>query len=348
MRVADYIMHRLVQLGVKKVFFLPGGGAMHLNDALALNDSLESILCLHEQACGIAAEAAAKISNTPAACLVTSGPGATNAVTATLGAWLDSTPVFFISGQVKSADLKGDTQLRMLGNQEADIVSIVKPITKMAITLKHAQDTQVIFDQLEVAALSGRRGPVWLDVPLDIQSQEINIELNALGRTRPEHSHSSMAVDNFLTADILSLIRNAKRPAIIAGNGIRMAGAEEGFIRLAENLGIPVLTSWLSLDLIEDTHPLNAGRPGSMAPRWANFTLQNSDCLLILGCRLDLAMLAYSHERFARGAKKIIIDIDPAEIEKLKMDFSIAIVEDVGVLIEDINNKIKSDNVTYS
>ena len=310
MRVADYIMLRLVKIGVKQVFFLPGGGAMHLNDALAINENLESVLCLHEQACGIAAEAAAKISNKPSACLVTSGPGATNAVTATLGAWLDSTPVFFISGQVKSADLKGDTQLRMFGNQEADIVSIVKPITKMAVTLKSAKDISKVFDQLEIAALTGRRGPVWLDVPLDIQAQEIDVDVDCLIKSPIEIHAASSDISDAQIDNILNLLKDAKRPVIIAGNGVRIAGADRAFIELAEKLGIPVLTSWLSLDLIEDEHPLNAGRPGSMAPRWANFTLQNSDCLLILGCRLDLAMVAYSHERFARGAKKIIVDWD--------------------------------------
>lgn len=344
MRVADYIMLRLVKIGVKQVFFLPGGGAMHLNDALALNDDLESVLCLHEQACGIAAEAAAKIRNIPSACLVTSGPGATNAVTAVLGAWLDSTPVFFISGQVKTSDLKGNTQLRMLGNQEADIVSIVKSITKMAVTLRNAKEVSAVIDQLEIAALTGRRGPVWLDVPLDIQSQEIDVQHHILDGSPPKTDPAPVRTSELEVKNILNLLKNAKRPAIIAGNGIRVAGADKIFNKLIESLGIPVLTSWLSLDLIEDEHPLYAGRPGSMAPRWANFTLQNSDCLLILGCRLDLAMVAYSHERFGRGAKKIIVDIDAAEIKKLKMDFSISINGDVGEFIDAMNKKIDSDS----
>ena len=163
MRVADYIMNRLAELGIKQVFFLPGGGAMHLNDALGRHPDLEPILCLHEQACGIAAEAAGKLSGGPSACMTTCGPGATNAVTATLGAWLDSTPVFFISGQVKTADLKAGTGLRMLGVQEADIVSIVSSITKRAVTLTDPEAVAEVFDELEYAAFNGRRGPVWLE-----------------------------------------------------------------------------------------------------------------------------------------------------------------------------------------
>jgi acetolactate synthase-1/2/3 large subunit len=340
MRVADYIMLRLENLGIRQIFFLPGGGAMYLNDALALNKNLEGVLCLHEQACGVAAEAAAKITNGPSACLVTSGPGSTNAVTATLGAWLDSTPVFFLSGQVKSTDLKGESELRMLGNQEADIVSIVKPITKMAITLKNAKDVVAVFDKLEMAALTGRRGPVWLDVPLDIQSQEIHTEQSFLETKEKVPRSEMMQINKIEIEKIFQILQKAKRPVIVAGNGIRMGGADKIFIDLVEKLNIPVQTSWLSLDLIEDTHCLYAGRPGSLAPRWANFTLQNSDCVIILGCRLDQAMVAYSHERFARGALKVIVDIDPSEVKKLKMDFSVSVIGEVGIFIEAMSKEL--------
>ena len=291
MRVADYIMDRLVQLQIKQVFFLPGGGAMHLNDALAAREKdLEPVLCLHEQACGIAAEAAGKLLSGPSACMVTSGPGATNLVTATLGAWLDSTPVFFISGQVKTADLKTGTGLRMLGVQEADIVTMVKSITKMAVTLTNPKDIGVVFDELEAAALEGRRGPVWLEVPLDIQAAQIDPD--ALPRADKSKKVSPIGVEDDVVQATLNLLQGAQRPVLLVGSGVRSAHAERLLIEFAEQARIPVLTSWLGMDLISDDHPLYAGRPGAIAPRWANFALQNSDSLLVIGCRLDMALTA--------------------------------------------------------
>lgn len=339
-RVADYIMARLARLGVGQVYFLPGGGAMHLNDALGRHPDLEPILCLHEQAAGIAAEAAGKLTGGPSACMTTCGPGATNAVTAVLGAWLDSTPVFFISGQVKSADLKAGTGLRMLGVQEADIVSIVEPITKAAVTLTDPEAVAEVFDQLECAALSGRRGPVWLDVPLDVQAAQVEPE--KLRRAKP----AAATVEVDLAAPVmrtLELLRSAKRPGIIAGSGIRMAGAVESFQHLIERAGVPVMPTWLAMDLIEDEHPLYGGRPGSIAPRWANFALQNCDLLLVLGSRLDMALTAYNHANFAPHAKKVVVDIDPAEIAKLQMPIEVPVVSDVKPFIESLAAAIAAE-----
>lgn len=334
MRVADYIMERLARLGVRHVYFLPGGGAMHLNDALGRHPELEPILCLHEQAAGIAAEAASKVTGLPSACLTTCGPGATNTITAVLGAWLDSTPVFFISGQVKSADLKGHSGLRMLGVQEADIVSMVKPITKKAITLLNPESIAEVFDELEYAALSGRRGPVWLDIPLDLQAALI--EPDKLKRAcLPENNDKQNFKD--IVQKTIELLKNSARPGIIAGHGIRMSGAVEVFRDLIEKVGAPVMPTWLAIDLIEDEHPLYGGRPGSIAPRWANFTLQNCDLLIVLGSRLDMALTAYNHENFAPHAKKIIVDIDLAEIEKLQMDITLPVVADVKEYISALN-----------
>lgn len=327
MRVADYIMDRLAQLQIRQVFFLPGGGAMHLNDALGVHPQLEPIVCLHEQACGIAAEAAGKLLSGPSACLVTSGPGATNVITAALGAWLDSTPVFFVSGQVKTADLKAGTQLRMLGVQEADIVTMVQSITKLAVTLTDPQQVGIVFDRLEKAALTGRRGPVWLDVPLDVQA--MTIEPDQLARLPREESAPPPATELAAQAKaVIDLLMQAKRPVLVVGNGVRSAHATKELMQFAEHTGIPVLTTWLGMDQIADDHPLYAGRPGSIAPRWANFTLQNSDFLLAIGARLDMALTAYAHELFARGAKKVMVDIDAAEIQKMRMDIVVPVIAD--------------------
>ena len=339
MRVADYIMSRLADLGVGQVYFLPGGGAMHLNDALGRHPALEPVLCLHEQAAGVAAEAASKLRGGPSACMTTCGPGATNAVTAVLGAWLDSSPVFFISGQVKSADLKGDSGLRMLGVQEADIVSIVAPITKHAVTLTDPLAAAEVFDQLEQAALSGRRGPVWLDIPLDIQAAQIDPA--QLRRALPLPITASADLQEPV-AKTIELLRNAQRPAFIAGSGIRMAGAVEEFRNLFEQAGIPVLPTWLAMDIIEDDHPLYGGRPGSIAPRWANFTLQNCDLLIVLGSRLDMALTAYNHANFAPNARKVVVDIDAAEIAKLKMPIDVAVVSDAKPFIHALNVAVQT------
>jgi len=326
-RVADYIMQRLALLGIRQVYFLPGGGAMHLNDALGIHSSLEPIVCLHEQACGIAAEAAGKLLSGPSACLVTSGPGATNVLTPLLGAWLDSTSVFFISGQVKTADLKTGTQLRILGVQEVDIVSIVQSITKLAITLTDPQQVGIVFDQLEEAALTGRHGPVWLDVPLDIQAVKIDPDLLA---RLPKVGNVSLQTTELAVQSkaVIDLLMQSQRPVLVVGNGVRMAHATKEMLQLAERAGIPVLTTWLGMDQIPDDHPLYAGRPGSIAPRWANFALQNSDFLLAIGARLDMELTAYAHELFARGAKKVMVDIDSAEIHKMRMDIAIPVVAD--------------------
>ena len=335
MRVSDYIMLRLAALGVKQVYFLPGGGAMHLNDALACNRDLEPILCLHEQACSIAAEAAAKIKSAPSACLVTTGPGGTNTVTGVLGAWLDSTPVFFVSGQVKTADLKKNSGVRILGVQEADIISIVSSITKKSVTLLDPQDVAFVFDQLEEAAMSGRRGPVWLDVPLDIQAAVVDTK--DLRRYTPAKSIKPTLSD--LSIDkVIELLSKSQRPVLIAGNGIRIAGAADKFRDLVEQLGVPVQTTWLGMDLIEEDHILYSGRPGSLAPRWANFTLQNADLLIVIGSRLDMAMTAYAHDRFARGAIKVMVDIDPAEIKKMGFKVELPIISDAKVFVEALSD----------
>lgn len=342
MRVADYLMDRLARLGIRHVYFLPGGGAMHLNDALGRHPLLEPVLCLHEQAAGIAAEAAGKLTGGASACMTTSGPGATNAMTAVLGAWLDSTPVFFVSGQVKTADLKGASGLRMLGVQEADIVSMVAPVTKRAVTLTDPQAVAEVFDELEHAALTGRRGPVWLDVPLDVQAAQVDpatLRRATLPDPAPRPDLSAPV------ARTVELLRSARRPAIVAGAGIRMAGAVDVFRRVVERAGVPVLPTWLAMDVIEDDHPLHAGRPGSIAPRYANFTLQTCDLLIVLGARLDMAMTAYDHANFAPHAAKVVVDIDPAEIAKLAMPVDIAVVADVGHFLERLDDALVQDDI---
>ena len=264
MRVADYIMDMLARHGVRHVFFVPGGGAMHLNDALGAHPGLEPICNLHEQASAVAADAYAKITGGLGACLVTTGPGSTNAVTGVAGAWLDSTPVVYVSGQVKRADLKRDSGVRILGVQEIGIIDIVRSITKYAVTIEDPNSIRFHVEKAIHLATTGRRGPVWLDIPLDVQPAQIDPE-KLEGFTAPVVEPDKSLPDK--VAAFLRMLSASERPALIAGMGIRMAGAADSFPRIAEKLGVPVLSTWLAQDLLPYDHPLYFDRPGSLAPR---------------------------------------------------------------------------------
>jgi acetolactate synthase I/II/III large subunit len=327
LKLSDYLMRFLGDRGVKHVFFVPGGAAMHLNDSLGREKRIEVVSNLHEQASAIAADAYGKVANQLGVASVTAGPGGTNAVTGVAAAYLDSTACLFFSGQVKRADLKGNTGLRQLGVQEIDIVSIVSPITKYAVQVTEPNSIRYHLERACHLATTGRRGPVWLDLPLDVQAASIDPE--SLPGFVPGELADIEAPDLELqVANALALLDRAERPVLLAGNGIRLAGAQAEFLRFAERMQIPILTTWLGLDLLPETHPLFVGRPGSIAPRGANFALQNSDWLLGVGARFDMALTGYAHDRLARAAKKVIVDIDAAEIGKLKTQIDLPICTD--------------------
>ncbi len=328
MKLSDYVFQFIAGQGVKHVFMFPGGGAMHLVDALGRNKKLTYICNHHEQACAIAAEAYARVTNNLGVALVTTGPGGTNTITGVAGAWLDSTPCLFISGQVKRSDLVLDKGVRQLGVQEIDIVSLVKPITKYAVTVMEPADIRFHLEKAVYLAKSGRPGPVWIDIPLDIQASDIEVKkLKGFISSDTEQSADKNTLNNQLK-EMINLLNEAKRPVILAGNGIRLAGAQKEFIKLMDLLDVPVLTTRLGVDLIPSTHKLYFGMPGSIAARGANFTLQNSDLLIILGARLDYALIAYAPEKLARAAKKVMINIDPAEIRKIKSIIDLPITTD--------------------
>jgi acetolactate synthase-1/2/3 large subunit len=340
-KLSDYIFSFIADQGVKHVFMLPGGGAMHLVDSLGRCERLNYTCNLHEQACAIAAEANARVTGKLGVALVTTGPGGTNAITGVVGAWLDSTPTIFISGQVKRPDLIGTTGVRQLGVQEINIVDIVRPVVKYAVTIT---DPNLIRYELEKAvyfATSGRNGPVWLDVPLDIQCSYIDPD------TLPSYKPEIIPVSQDFyknVSEVVSLLKKSERPVILAGNGIRLANAMSSFSDLVETLRIPILTSPLGIDLLTEDNPYYCGRPGSLAPRGANFTLQNSDLLIIIGSRMDMAMLAYDHKNLARGAKKVMVDIDHHEIEKMKTTIDVPICADAGVFINEFLKQLSSFN----
>jgi acetolactate synthase-1/2/3 large subunit len=331
MKLSDYVMQTIANQGVRDVFFVPGGGAMHLNDSLGRCPELNYFSCIHEQVAAIAAEAYAKVTEGLGVAMVTTGPGGTNAITGLAGAWLDSTPVVFLSGQVKRADIMGDSGLRQLGSQEIDIVSLVKPLTKYAVTVWDPSTIRFHLEKALYLARAGRPGPVWIDIPLDVQAAEIADDLP--GFTPDLDDNASPSPNGEQIARIYDLLNRSSRPAILVGNGVRVARSSAKFLQMAELLGIPVLTTWLGMDLITENHPLFAGRPGAIAPRGANFTLQNSDFLMTIGARMDMAQTGYAHDRFARGAAKVVVDIDEAEIRKLKLDIAEQVVCDAGDFI---------------
>lgn len=331
MKLSDYVMNRIAAEGVEHVFMLPGGGAMHLVDSLGRHPGLQFICNLHEQGTAVAVDAYAQLRGFGAG-LVTTGPGGTNALTGVAAAWLDSTPCLFVSGQVKRADLKRDSGLRQKGFQEIDIVAMARPITKYAVTVEDPLEIRFHLDRALHLACSGRPGPVWIDIPLDVQCAEIDPE--ELRGWTPE---AVPALDLREAAQhTLDLLSRAQRPAILVGNGVRLAGAQQDFLALAESLGVPVLTTWKAADFLPDDHRLFAGRPGASGQRAANFTQQNADVLLVIGARLDLGQVAYMHRLFARSAKKIVVDVDPAELGKLEMDLELAVAADAGVFIREL------------
>lgn len=341
-KLSDYVFRFIADLGVRHVFMVAGGGAMHLNDSLGCCDRLQYVCNYHEQASAVAAEAYARVTNNLGVALVTSGPGATNAVTGVSAAWLDSTPCLFLSGQVKCADLKGTSGVRMLGNQEGDIVSCVRPITKYAVTVTDPTSIRAHLEEAVYLARTGRKGPVWLDIPLDVQAAEVDPEsLPGFHLPQPGPTGEDERLGS-LVADTLDLLSHSERPVLLAGNGVRLAGAESELLGVAERLGIPVLTTRLGVDLIPYDHPLAFGMPGSIASRGANFTLQNSDFLLVVGARLDAAITAYSHERFARGARKVMVDVDPAEIRKMKTPIDIPVTADAGAFLRELGQQAAS------
>jgi acetolactate synthase I/II/III large subunit len=335
MRVADYLMSRLADAGLRHIFLLPGGGAMHLNDALACEKRLTAVPCHHEQAAAIAAEAYGRTGapGNPGfgVVMVTTGPGATNAITPVAGAWIDSVPMLVISGQVKRADRLAGRPLRQGGVQEVDIVPMVRGITKYAVTLDDPAQVKRHLDTALRLMLEGRPGPVWLDVPLDIQAAVIDpatllgsAVADAASMSRPEPAQIER---------IMALLSQAERPLLLAGHGVRLAGAAEAFRELYETWKIPVVTTWNALDLIPYDHPLCVGRPGVVALRAPNFAVQNCDLLIVIGCRLDPVVTAYNPASYGRGARKVVIDIDPNELAKAGMCIDVPMAADAKTAI---------------
>lgn len=321
-RLADYVADFLVSHGVTDVFSVVGGGAMHLNDALGHNEGLKVTYNHHEQACAMAAEAYARLDNRIAAVCVTTGPGGTNAITGVVGGWLDSIPMFIISGQVRydttaryALQFTGNP-LRAMGDQEYDIVKSVEAMTKYAVMIEDPNRIRYALEKGWHLATTGRPGPVWIDIPVNYQG--CFIETDDLEGYDPAEDDAKLPppVDDATIQAVLEKIRNAKRPVFHAGYGIRLSKGYDAFRRVLEKLNIPIVTYWNAADLIEDEHPLYCGRAGNMGDRPGNWAIQNADLILAVGTRISIRQVGYNWQTWARAAEVIMVDIDRAELKK--------------------------------
>ena len=345
-RVADYISDYLVQKKIKHVFLLPGGGNMHLVDGVGKNKKIEVVPCLHEQGVSIAAESYSRITENIGAAIITTGPGSTNAITGVTGSWIESIPLLIFSGQVKRSDIMENNLVRQKGVQEVDIISMVKKITKFSYTVKRKEEIKVVLEKAFYYATKDRPGPVWIDVPLDIQGAPIN-PLKLKGWN--ENFKNKSKILNFKKINkIFKLISSSKRPIILAGHGIRLSGDTNLFVKVINQLGIPVVTTWNAMDLLPYNHKLNIGRPGVVALRAPNFAVQNSDLLISIGSRLDNIITAFDSENFARSAKKIIVDVDQNEINKLKMKLDLKICCDAKLFLKKLLENMNLDKSNFN
>ena len=342
-RLADYVADFLVSKGVTDVFSVVGGGAMHLNDALGHNENLKVTYNHHEQACAIAAEAYARLENKIAAVCVTTGPGGTNALTGVVGGWLDSIPMFVISGQVRYdttaryALQYTETPLRAMGDQEYDIVKSVEPMTKYAVMIEDPKQIRYALEKGWHLAPTGRPGPVWIDIPVNYQGGYI--ETDELEGYDPAEDDALLPppVEESTIQTILEKIKNAKRPVFHAGYGIRLSGGYDAFRAVADKLNIPVVTYWNAVDLIEDEHPLYCGRAGNMGDRPGNWAIQNADLILAVGTRISIRQVGYNWKTWAREAEVIMVDIDKAELKKPTLHVEMPVWADAKDFLQKLN-----------
>jgi acetolactate synthase I/II/III large subunit len=351
MKLSDYIVGQLADWGVRHIFLVTGGGAMHLNDSIGKEPRIQYVCNHHEQASAMAAEAYARISGQPGVVNVTTGPGSINALNGVFGAWTDSIPMLIISGQVKRETCmraRHITDLRQLGDQEADIIAMVEKISKYAVLVDDPLSIRYHLERAWHLAQSGRPGPCWLDIPVDVQAASIDPDnLRGYGPAEDEAAHNKVIGDysqlNSDCCEVLDRVKSAKRPVILAGTGVRAAHAVAEFEELFHRLGVPVTTAWTH-DLIASDDPLFCGRPGTIGDRAGNFTVQNADVLLILGSRLNIRQISYNWKSFAPHAFKIQVDIDDAEFHKPTIQPDMAILCDLKRFLKELLRQCETAN----
>lgn len=352
MKVSDYVAKFLVEAGIDHVFTVTGGGAMHLNDSLGHQEGLKCVYNHHEQACAIAAESYARINNQIAAVCVTTGPGGTNAITGVVGGYLDSIPMLVISGQVRYDTTARSTGLniRAMGDQEFDICKAVQSMTKYCEMVIDPMDIKYCLEKAITLAYSGRPGPCWLDIPLNVQGAYIETdELKSFDVTSKENEEIVNdvpgSVSNKQINEVISRIKAAKRPVIYAGNGIRIAGAHKLFMKVIKKLGVPIVTAWNSIDAIYDEHELYVGRGGIMGDRAGNFAVQNSDLVLSIGCRLSIRQVGYNWKTWAREAYKIMVDVDKDELKKPTLNIDMPIWADARNFLKKLDMALIKEEI---
>ena len=355
-RLADYVADFLVSHGIKDCFMITGGGATHLNDALGHHKDIQCIYNHHEQACAMAAESYARVNNRMAAVCVTTGPGGTNAITGVLGGWLDSVPMFVISGQVRydttaryMNQYTDGLPLRAVGDQEYDITRSVAYMCKYAVMIEDPVQIRYALEKAYYLATTGRRGPVWIDIPLNFQSCMIETdELKGYDRKEDEAT-VPVPVQKEVVRQIIDKIRQSERPVLYAGNGIRLSEGYTAFREVLDKLNIPVVTCWDSIDAIEDENPLYVGRGGIMGDRAGNFAVQNADLVLAVGNRLSIRQVGYSWKTWAREAYVIMVDVDPAELKKTTLHVEMPVCADAKDFFETLKGELqKEEGVIFS
>jgi acetolactate synthase-1/2/3 large subunit len=349
-RVADYIAQRCVEAGARHVFLVTGGGAMHLNDAFGRHPDLTPICFHHEQGAAIAAESYYRVSKRLAILNVTTGPGGINALNGVYGAYVDSLGMLVVSGQVKRETYLRNypIHLRQLGDQEVDIVSMVRPIVKYATVLQDHLKVREVMDKAILLATHGRPGPVWVDVPVDVQGilidpdelhgfsgdlLELSFDSDVTENTKLELINAKIKISENDIQQIVDRLKTAKRPVIFAGSGVRISGMEKQFLDLVDILKIPVVTGWNAHDVLANDSPYFAGRPGTVGDRAGNFTVQNADFLLVIGSRLNIRQVSYNWKSFASKAWKVMVDIDEAELNKPTLNIDLKINADLRSFI---------------
>jgi len=327
-KVSDYIFDFLQSKGIDTIFSVSGGAAAHLLNSVK-EKNFKYICNYHEQACAMAAEGYARIANKPACVLVTNGPGSTNTLTGVVGAYQDSIPMIIISGQVPVDQSLGslkDITLRQLGVQECDIISMVKPITKYAIQITNPNNIVSCLEKAYQEATTGRKGPVWLDIPLDVQNAKIDPK-------------------EYFVDDIINIILKSKRPIIVTGNGIHLSNSEKEFLEIKDKLQIPIVSTWTSKDLLNHNDPLFVGNFGLLGERAGNFAIQNADLLLILGSRMSIPNVGYQHQSFSPNSIKIMVDIDENELKKPTIKIDYPINRDLKFFLSVLKTRLKNQNI---
>lgn len=345
-KISDIVVNFMVKKGLTQVFAVAGGGAMHLNDSFAKNDKINITYMHHEQACAMAADAYFREKNKPAIIHITSGPGSTNTLTGVVGAWIDSIPTFIISGQVQTHQQINKTKTRQIGVQEADIIKIIKSSTKYSCSIKNSSK---IFEELGVAfvkMLEGRPGPVWIDIPLDVQAKKIVIK-KYKEKTKIKKNYD-INISNKIKK-FIDLINKSKKPVIVVGNAIHISKSKKELYKFINRVKCPIISSWNTTDLFDTNNKQYLGSMGIFGDRASNLAAQNSDLMIVLGSRLSVPQVGYNTKNFAKNSKKIIIDIDKNELnKKILSNIKLKINCDLNFFLKKINHIISKKNYFFT